>query len=150
MNSKKNKQQSQNGLRILWLNSAVKTIESNWAKRSQLGSGSSWAWPILTRSQTGPRSQDGSEQYHQQRQKNVKQFHNQFLQLLSKSLVYTSTKVDIEMEILSDTEKALHQSQFISIHRTLENKSSWRKSCKNLISLLYLPFKLKGGEFMKE
>ena len=38
------------------------TIESNWAKRSQVGPGSSWARPILTRSQIGPRSQDGSEQ----------------------------------------------------------------------------------------
>ena len=35
--------------------SAVKTMESNWSKRSQLGPGSSWAWPILTRSQIGPR-----------------------------------------------------------------------------------------------
>ena len=39
---------------LLWLKSAVKTIESNWAKRSQLGPGSRWAWPILTRSQIGP------------------------------------------------------------------------------------------------
>ena len=51
---------SQDGL--LWLKSAVKTMESNWAKRSQLRSESSWAWPILALSQTGPRSQYGSEQ----------------------------------------------------------------------------------------
>ena len=38
----------QNGPRILWLKSAVETIESNWAKRSQVG----------------PRSQDGSEHSH--------------------------------------------------------------------------------------
>ena len=38
---------------LLWLKSAVKTIESNWAKRNQLGPGSSWAWPILTQSQIG-------------------------------------------------------------------------------------------------
>ena len=41
------------------------TIESNWAKKSQVGPGSSWARPILTRSQIGPRSQDGSQQMHQ-------------------------------------------------------------------------------------
>ena len=35
------------------------TIESNWAKRSQVGPGLSLARPILTRSQIGPRSQDG-------------------------------------------------------------------------------------------
>ena len=29
---------------LLWLKSAVKTIESNWAKRNQLGPGSTWAW----------------------------------------------------------------------------------------------------------
>ena len=47
---------------LLWLKSAVKTIESNWTKRNQLGpGGSSWAWPILTRTQIGPRSQHGSE-----------------------------------------------------------------------------------------
>ena len=40
---------SQDGL--LWLKLAGKTMESNWAKRSQLGPGLSWAWPILTRSQ---------------------------------------------------------------------------------------------------
>ena len=45
---------------LLWSKSAVKTIQSGWAKKSQLGSGSSWAWPILTRSQIGPRSQYGS------------------------------------------------------------------------------------------
>ena len=45
----------QNGL--LWWNSAVKTIESSWAKRSQLGPGLCWAWPILTRSRIGPRGQ---------------------------------------------------------------------------------------------
>ena len=101
--------------------------ESNWAKESR------WVGTISSTEK-----------------KNVKQLHNQFLQLLSKSLVYTSTKIDIEMEILSDTEKALHQIHFISIHQTLENKSSWRKSSKNLISLLYLPSKLKGDEFMKE
>ena len=39
------------------------TIEPNWAKRSQVGPGSSWVRPILTRSQIGPRSQDGSEHY---------------------------------------------------------------------------------------
>ena len=50
---------SQDGL--LWWKSAVKTIESNWAKGSQLGTGSSWARPILTQSQIGPRSQYGSE-----------------------------------------------------------------------------------------
>ena len=33
---------------LLCLKSAVKTIESNWAKRSQLGPGSRWSWPILT------------------------------------------------------------------------------------------------------
>ena len=49
----------QNGPRILWLKSAVNTIESNWANKE-----SSWAWPILTRSQFGPRSQDGSEQIY--------------------------------------------------------------------------------------
>ena len=49
---------------LLWLKSAVKTIESKWAKRSQLGRGLSWAWPILTRSQIGPRSQDRSEHKH--------------------------------------------------------------------------------------
>ena len=43
---------------------AVRTIESNWAKRSQLGPGSSWASPILAQSQIRPRSQDGSEQIH--------------------------------------------------------------------------------------
>ena len=54
---------NQDGLQ--WLKSAVKTIESNWAKRSQLGPGSSWAWPILTQGQIGPRSQYGSEHlYH--------------------------------------------------------------------------------------
>ena len=48
-----NKLQGQNGPRILWLKSAVKTIESN------LG------LAILTQNQIGPRSQDGSEeQYH--------------------------------------------------------------------------------------
>ena len=46
------------------LKSAVKTIEPNWAKRSQLGPGSRWAWPILTGSQIGPRSQYGSEHIH--------------------------------------------------------------------------------------
>ena len=50
---------SQDGL--LWWKSAVKTIEPNWAEGSQLGTGSSWAWPILTQSQIGPRSQYGSE-----------------------------------------------------------------------------------------
>ena len=49
---------------LLWLKSAIKTIKSDWAKMSQLGPESSWAWPILTRSQTGQRSQNGSEQYH--------------------------------------------------------------------------------------
>ena len=49
---------------LLWLKLAIKTAESNWAKRSQLGPGSSWAWPILTRSQIGPRSQYGSEQIY--------------------------------------------------------------------------------------
>ena len=48
----------------LWFKSAVKTIESDWAKRSQIGPGSSWAWPFLTRSQIGPRSQYASEQIH--------------------------------------------------------------------------------------
>ena len=47
---------------LLWLKPAVKPVESSLAKRSQLGPESSWAWPILTRSQTGPRSQYGSEQ----------------------------------------------------------------------------------------
>ena len=46
---------------LLWLKLAIKAMESNWAKRSQLGPGSSWAWPILNRSQVGPRSQYGSE-----------------------------------------------------------------------------------------
>ena len=49
---------------LLWLKLSVKAIESNWAKRSQLEPGSSWAWPILTRSQTGPRSQYGLEHTH--------------------------------------------------------------------------------------
>ena len=54
---------SQDGL--LWLKSAVKTIPSNWAKSSQLGPGSSWAWTNVTRSQIGPRSQYGWEQSNQ-------------------------------------------------------------------------------------
>ena len=54
--------ETQDGL--LWLKSAVKTIESNWAKKSQYGLWSSWAWPILTRSQTGPINQYGSERYN--------------------------------------------------------------------------------------
>ena len=53
---------SQDGM--LWLKSAVKTIESNWTKRSLLGPGSSWAWPILTESQIGPMSQYGLEHTH--------------------------------------------------------------------------------------
>ena len=52
---------SQNG--PLWLKLAVKTIESNWVKSSQPGPGSSWAWPILTLSQIGPRSQYESEHH---------------------------------------------------------------------------------------
>ena len=55
---------SQDGL--LWLKTAVKTIESNWAKRNQLEFGSSWAWPILTRNQIGPRSQYWSEHINQE------------------------------------------------------------------------------------
>ena len=46
---------SQDGL--LWLKLAVKTR----VKLCQKEPGSSWAWPILTRSQVGPRSQYGSE-----------------------------------------------------------------------------------------
>ena len=42
VNSKKNKRQGQNGPRILWWKSAVKTIESNWAKRSQVGPDPFW------------------------------------------------------------------------------------------------------------
>ena len=38
---------------LLSLKLAVKTIESNFAKRSQFGHGSSSAWLILTRSQIG-------------------------------------------------------------------------------------------------
>ena len=53
---------SQDGL--LWFKSAIKTIESNWARRSQLGPGSSWARNIFSRSQIGPRSQYGSEYIH--------------------------------------------------------------------------------------
>ena len=51
----------QDSSRLLWLKSAVETIESNWAKRSQFGPGSSKAWRILA-SQVGPRNQYGSEQ----------------------------------------------------------------------------------------
>ena len=29
----------------LWLKAAVKTIESNWAKKSHLRPGPSWVWP---------------------------------------------------------------------------------------------------------
>ena len=55
--------QGQDGL--LWLKSAVKTMESNWIKRSQLGPGSSWAWSTWTRGQIGRRSQYGSKHRHQ-------------------------------------------------------------------------------------
>ena len=43
------------GPRILWLKSAVNKLGQ---KKS------TWAWPILTLSQIGPRSQDGSEHPH--------------------------------------------------------------------------------------
>ena len=43
---------------LLWLKLAIKTIQSNWAKKHQLGPGSSWARPILTESQIGSRSQE--------------------------------------------------------------------------------------------
>ena len=60
-----------------------KTIQSNWAKRSQVGPGSSWARPILSRSQIGPRSQDGSE--HIQRQMMVT--HTFYFMLCQSSLL---------------------------------------------------------------
>ena len=47
---------------LLWLTSAIKTIESEWAKWSHLGAGPSWAWFNLTRIETGSTSQYGSEQ----------------------------------------------------------------------------------------
>ena len=52
---------------LLLLKTAIKTTESNWAKRSQLGPESSWAWPILPRSQIGPRSQLGRNTYKESR-----------------------------------------------------------------------------------
>ena len=62
-----------------WTARKKQRVGSNWAKRSQIGPGpfwlgdnrvklgqkeSSWAKPILTLSQSRPRSQDGSEQLH--------------------------------------------------------------------------------------
>ena len=47
---------------LQWLKSAIKTIESEWAKWSHLGPGPSWARSNLTRIETGSRSQYGSEQ----------------------------------------------------------------------------------------